>query len=572
MSCTLVSKTLNRIVSEKMDLDIDFNSFEAWRIFMSHDNRCKARIKTIKLNATKRTYSDLMASISLDKQMVDNRGSSRFEEFRNLEFLSIERVETSTVGIPSVSWGSQKATVQKPCQMDESLQRSFVGCLSELKKITRLEMVQCNLCDDSVSDLSAMIHLTHLDLSINYITGEGLRTLSPLAKLMHLSLRESLVDGSHRLDTLSHLKRLTHLDLSYNMIDGSSVAHLNGLDELTNLDLSHNDIQDTAGFVGFKKLSRLSLRNNSIDNIHSLCSLPLTDLDVSDNRIGERIPMPLEFHSLTFLCISGNELTDEHAAFIGSISSLEYLDISSNLIGTKVAERILSMPNLDWLDLSLNNIDFGTLPQVSKFKCLHIHEQDQEGTLFVDSIGRCDSLREFSVSYWKIGNEGALIMSALLQLTKVEVVSCGLTKEGAMYLSNLKHLIKLDISLNAITDDGVDYLCSMKKLKSLNLSKCSITNQSLVHVSRLPCLRTLDLSWNSIGNYGIIYLKDMSTLVNLDLSYTRVSESGLCFLDGLTGIKRLCLEHTACDNWKSIPRNGPKSDERPDNESYCSIL
>ena len=547
-TCARVSKTLYRIVCEELDLDIECNTFGSWQSFMSADGQCKTRTKTMRLNAAKHSYSDLMRSISSENRPIrDIVSSSLFEEFSNLELLFIENAGDPTALIRETAETEEGEDMRiKHDHTEKIMCRSFVRRLSEFKKVTQLELVQCSLCDDSVDALSDMIHLIRLDLSINHISGERIDGLCSLTELTHLNLSENRLNGIRVFGTLSRLTKLAHLDLSYNRIDGSDVKHSDGFGELTNLDLSHNKIQDTAGLIGFKKLSSLSLRNNSIDDIHPLCGLPLTYLDVGRNRVRGSASV-LKFPFLTTLCISDNELTDAHTAFIESIFSLGSLDISSNLIGTEGAEGILSMPNLDWVNLSLNNIDFDTLPQVSKFTCLYIQEQKQDRPLSIKSIEGCDSLREFSACYWNIGDEGARIMSVLLQLTKVEVRSCGLTKEGAIYLSNLKHLVKLDISLNAITDDGVDYLCSMKKLKSLNLSKCSITNQSLVHVSRLPCLRMLDLSRNLIDDYGIVYLKDMPTLAKLYLSHTRVSDSALSSLEGVSDMKRLCGEYRVPD-------------------------
>ena len=556
-TCARVSKTLYRIVCEELDLDIECNTFGSWQSFMSADGQCKTRTKTINLNAAEYSYSDLMRSISSENQPAGDCGpSSRFRLLYNLEFLSIEnmgKLSYTTSTIVSVD-PEVRAAIRAPVGIGEFLQAAFVWCLSEMKKLTRLELVRCCLCDESMDGLSGMIHLTHLDLSINYITGEGIRALSPLTELIHLDLSDNEIHKDRGLDALSHLTNLTRLNLSRNHIVREHVLYLSELDELTDLDLSHNRIYDVTGFVGFKKLSRLSLASNRLRFIDHLYKLPLTYLNLNYNQVGKGFNL-FNFSILTTLCVSCNSFTDAHMRYIQSISSLECLDMSRNYISPKGVEIIFSMPNL--IRLSIDD----------QYPCMY--SDIVSATPFsVESVEGCSSLREFSVSKWRINKEGVRLLSTIYRLTKVMLKSCDLKKEDAMQLSNLKQLVKLDISFNPITDDGVYYLCSMERLKSLNLSNCSITNESLKHIPQLAHLRTLDLSWNSIDDYGIVQLKGMSSLVNLELSHTRFGESGFLF-DLLTGAKRV---HTKYIYNEDEAQNDSRVSELANDQPHCFIL
>ncbi len=81
-------------------------------------------------------------------------------------------------------------------------------------------------------------------------------------------------------------------------------------------------------------------------------------------------------------------------------------------------------------------------------------------------------------------------------------------------LLEIRAVIGLDLAENRkVTDRGLEFLTALKQLSILNLSSCDITNIGLSHLKRLPRLTHLDISYcNRLTENA---LKPLNALTNL---------------------------------------------------------
>ncbi len=149
-----------------------------------------------------------------------------------------------------------------------NLRYNHVTDVSPLQNLTQL--VSLNLSENELSDLSgvgALTQLSILDVHHNGVT--DLTPLSGLRRLLSLTLRDNDYQGS--LSDLSSMTLLTHLDLEQNRIQ--DLDDLGDLTRLKDLRLSYNEITDVSVLANMTELEILDLRHNSVNDISALTDL-----------------------------------------------------------------------------------------------------------------------------------------------------------------------------------------------------------------------------------------------------------------------------------------------------------
>ena len=159
--------------------------------------------------------------------------------------------------------------------------------------------------------LKPLSGLVELDLSFNDLGTFPTLALCQLPRLASLNLSHtSLESVTASAEMLSRgLPRLTELDLSYNRL-ALLPAGLHGLARLEALDLTANQLVHSVGSAadaalgGLTRLRSLSLAQNGCLRLPAcVCSLPLSRLDVSDNRLS-RLPSAIsQLHGLEELMV-----------------------------------------------------------------------------------------------------------------------------------------------------------------------------------------------------------------------------------------------------------------------------
>ena len=230
-------------------------------------------------------------------------------------------------------------------------------------KLTHLNLTYNNITAEGLKHLTkALMHheckLTHLNLTDNNITDEGLTHLTKAlmhheCKLTHLNLQLNNITAeglTHLTKALMHHEcKLTHLNLQLNNITAEGLTHLTKAlmhheCKLTHLNLITNNITDE----GLKhltkalmhpecKLTHLNLRDNNITAeglkhltkalMHHECKL--THLNLRDNNITAEglmhLTKALMHHEckLTYLNLRDNNITDEGKKLLSEARSLK---------------------------------------------------------------------------------------------------------------------------------------------------------------------------------------------------------------------------------------------------------
>ena len=199
---------------------------------------------------------------------------------------------------------------------------SDISALSACRDLTRLDIT-----GNSVADLTPLMDLPNLEwLSIKDNMVVDLRPLMGLSRLRYLNAEGNGITGTAALSSMSNLNELyQHSELYYSIeIGGESFK-----ENITELSLFGRGITDITPINRFKRLEKLDLGSNEIENVNMFqyTSAPLRELKLGNNRI-----------------------TDPTALMY--LGSLERLDVSGNNIG--IVSPFKLMTSLKWLNLSNN--------------------------------------------------------------------------------------------------------------------------------------------------------------------------------------------------------------------------
>ena len=237
-------------------------------------------------------------------------------------------------------------------------------------QLSSLNLCQNNIADEGVKQLSDVLansQLSRLDLSVNNITDEGVKQLSSVlvnSQLSSLDLGYNNItdEGVKQLSSVLANSQLSRLDLSENSITDEGVKQLSNVlanSQLSSLNLSENNIADE----GVKQLSNV-LANSQLSSL-DLCRNNITDEGV------KQLSSILANSQLSSLDFTGNNITDEGVKQLSNVlanSQLSSLDLWGNKItdeGVKQLSNVLANSQLRSLDLRVNNITDEGVKQLS---------------------------------------------------------------------------------------------------------------------------------------------------------------------------------------------------------------
>ncbi|XP_073719052.1 NACHT, LRR and PYD domains-containing protein 3 isoform X2 [Misgurnus anguillicaudatus] len=371
-------------------------------------------------------------------------------------------------------------------KLDEFNLKEFVEVEDQdqtLKVLQKLSPVICEsrsvqLCDCKITYEGCVAltsglrsnpsHLTHLDLSHNYLGDLGMKLISdvlknPECKLEKLELWSCGVmdEGCAALSSAlrSNPSHLRYLDLSYNINLGDSGVKMIS-DVLKNPGWKLEKIR-LWGF-NFIAEGRVALNSNP---------LHVTKLDLYNNSVGDSEVKLLSDVlknpecKLQKLELWRCNITDKGcvaltSALTSNPSHLTHLDLSGNKfrdLGMKLISDLLKNPDCKLEILRLRSCNITA-----------------EGCVALSSALRSNPshLRELHLSLNKFGDSGVKLISDVLKdpgckLEKLKLRSCNITDEGCVALtsaltSNPSHLTHLDMSYNKLTNSGVKLISDLK--------------------------------------------------------------------------------------------------------------
>ena len=199
---------------------------------------------------------------------------------------------------------------------------------------------------EDLSGLHTLVNLRRLGLENTGLSDEELGELSSMSGLDVLLIYDNPELTGEAVDTLkSQLRGCTiqHSDLIYYIdICGERVK-----EDATELELFGRGIRDISSIPLLKKLEKIDLGANEIENIYPFqyMSAPLRELRIANNNISDGTAL-MYLDSLELLDISGNRLSS--VTPITHISTLKWVKLTGNpLSGEQIAELRAALPDCE---------------------------------------------------------------------------------------------------------------------------------------------------------------------------------------------------------------------------------
>lgn len=457
-----------------------------------------------------------------------------------------------------------------------------VHCDNRTNHVTRLNLrgpPGFNMFAPSVAPLKGNIspsllelkHLTYLDLSHNdFGRSRFLELVGSFNKLYYLNLSNANFSKSSIPPSVGNLSELIYLDLSWNGFYSENLGWVSHLRSLKYLNLGGVFLQNATNWLQsickLNSIVELRLSNSLFPNTPST-SLPsvnastqLAVLDLSRNFADISYSTILWFlnfsHSLSFVDLSFNAITDPLPNAFDNQMSLVHLDLSYNglehgipesfgnmsslahlnLIGNGLTAQLSGLMNnlsgpleesLQYLDLSYNTIS-GSIPDFSRF--FNLNQLSVKGNKLNGSIAKgylnIPLLTDLDLSFNNItGTIPDLRFSPFLKTLHLDNnMFNGALKESIGGLSEADALFLGSNNLEGVVTES--HLFNLSRLKVLDLSF-----NSLLAVNCSPHwippfqLRSISLSQCKIGPQFPQWLQSQTNLEFLDISFSHIADT-----------------------------------------------
>ncbi|CAM0908946.1 unnamed protein product [Alopecurus aequalis] len=334
-----------------------------------------------------------------------------------------------------------------------------------------------------------------------------------------------------RVPSFTNCSKLTFLDVSRNNLVGQFPAHLPP--RLQVLRVYINNLTSTIP--------------PSLANITSL-----TMISCGSNHIKGNIPGRFaRLSSLQYLYVGDNQLTGWFPQAILNISTLLDLSLTLNRISGEVPQNLCTaLPNLESLLLdinffqgyipssfgnasSLNEIDLsnnnftGLVPPIGKLTKLsylnlesnQLQAHSREDWEFLDSLGNCTELLDFSIS-WNLlsGNVPSSLGNLSYKLQRLHLAENQLSGDFPSGIANLRNLTVVSLGWNQFTGVVPEWIGTLKTLQEIYFGSNFFTGFIPPSLSNLSQLGWLDLYSNqfignippSFGNFQMLQHLDIS--------------------------------------------------------------
>lgn len=216
--------------------------------------------------------------------------------------------------------------------------------LANLSELSELYLAFNPLTD--LSGLNTLVNLRKLGLESTGLTDEMLSGLSGMSGLDILRIYDNPALSGEAVDALQTALRgckIQHSELLYSY----TVAGESFKENATEISLFGRGISDISPLIKFKKLEKLDLGCNEIDNLYMFqyMTAPLRELKLGSNRITDATPL-MYLGRLESLDISGNNISQ--LSPIKTLSSLTWLNLRGNPITEEQVQELReALPNCE---------------------------------------------------------------------------------------------------------------------------------------------------------------------------------------------------------------------------------
>mmetsp|Transcript_27625 Transcript_27625/g.46358 ORF Transcript_27625/g.46358 Transcript_27625/m.46358 type:complete len:426 (+) Transcript_27625:116-1393(+) len=219
--------------------------------------------------------------------------------------------------------------------------------------------------------------------------------------LLDLNLsKNNLFNGDELFLALGALEHLTHLNLSENFLNGSLSEHAGKLDQLQTLNMDVNNVTMLCPAVSnWSKLKVFTISDNSLSGLPLEAAQwsQLTVLNLKNNKVIDVGSLPSSWPQLERIYL-GSNLLQSIPFEIGTCTKLVEIDLSSNQIQT-LPLSLANCEELQRLHLGNNKIEYippEIFSQLGKLTQLHLYKNKIQQ--LPPEIGNLTSLQKLTLS------------------------------------------------------------------------------------------------------------------------------------------------------------------------------
>jgi Leucine-rich repeat (LRR) protein len=338
--------------------------------------------------------------------------------------------------------------------------------LSECKNLRGIDLSGADISDEGAKVLTNNPRLTYIKLANNFIGDEGISSIASLAGLEYLNIDWNPLVTNKGIQVLAKHSNLKHL--SFN----SYMAHYNVTDE-------------------------------AMDELAQNTSI--TYLDLSGKQITERGAKLLsENKTLLTLNLYGNQINDAGARALLTMANLKHLNLGANILGTALDEALASTT------IAALILDANYLPESA-----------------VRALASNQNIRTLSLRNCQISNDAVISLTYAPLLSDLDVSGNYVLSSGKEALAASKFITKLKLDFLNISDDEVSLFASNPIFISLSFMSNHITDHGAKKLAGNTTIKDLFLFQNQIGDEGALAFAANATLRLLDISYNVIGEIGI---------------------------------------------
>ena len=468
----------------------------------------------------------------------------------------------------------QNGSLETLVLSDTKLSGKVPISISNLKRLTRIELARCNFSGSIPNSIASLTQLVYLDLSGNAFSGP-VPSFSLSKNLTQIDLSRNHLAGQILSSHWDGLENLVTLDLRYNSLNGSLPMHLFSLSSLRKIRLSNNQFFGPFSEFEVKSFSVLDTLDLSSNNLEGPIPVSVFDLkrlnilDLSSNKfngavelssfqkLGNLTTLILSYNNLSINASVGNptlpllsNLTTLKLAScklrtlpdLSTQSKLTYLDLSDNQIRGTIPNWIWKIGNgsLMHLNLSHNLLEDVQEPvsNLSLVSVLDLHSNQLHGLIptpprFSSYVDYSNNSFNSSIPY-DIGTY--MSFTIFFSLSKNNITGIIPTS-----ICNASYLQVLDFSDNALSGEIPLCLIENKVLVVLNLRRNKFSGIISGEFPVNCLLQTLDLNGNRLRGKIPKSLANCKDLEVLNLGNNQMNDVFPCSLKNTSNLRVLVL-------------------------------
>ncbi|MFN8555470.1 MAG: protein kinase [Candidatus Obscuribacterales bacterium] len=279
----------------------------------------------------------------------------------------------------------------------------------------------------------------------------------------------------------------------------------------------------------------------------------LTDLDLDENRIGDRTLAAVQNLPITKLSLRRTLVTDLgifelcHHAINKRLESLAITGCSriTDESVASIGEHLQALKSLAISSLPFTDKGFSKL---SNLHLLHLFADDTAVTdAGLAALSNMTSLKELQLNYTKTADAGISHLAKLDELETLGLAGTVVTDKATSDLAKLRNLKALDLGYTLITGHGLKNLAPLQNLTKLGLYNTRLKDEDLKVLSNFPRLESLNLANTNITDDGVNELVKLKSLRTLDIGGSRVTNKGVKKLAALPNLQKVILYDLAID-------------------------